>query len=150
MEERRTAAAELTTDVILSIFRLNGLLLSAGDAISGDVGLTSARWQVLGAVALAERPPTVPQIARRMGLARQSVHATVKRLLEDGLVELSENDDHRRSSRIRLTTRGVETYRSLDRAQASWVNGLSRGLGRAQLQTVKDVLDELTERLEVR
>jgi DNA-binding IclR family transcriptional regulator len=37
--------------------------------------------QVLGAIALAQRPLTVPQIARRMGLTRQSVHTTVHRLV---------------------------------------------------------------------
>ena len=36
------------TDLILETFRLNGQLLAAGDALVSDVGLTSARWQVLG------------------------------------------------------------------------------------------------------
>jgi DNA-binding MarR family transcriptional regulator len=148
MTTRRTASAAITTDVILSIFRLNGLLLEAGDVLSGDAGLTSARWQVLGAVALAERPPTVPQIARSMGLTRQSVHATVQRLLNDELVDLIDNDEHRRSPRVRLTSRGDEAYRSLDRAQATWVNQLSRGIRAADLRIVKNVLDDLTTRLE--
>lgn len=150
MAKIRTVAGELGTDVVLSVFRANGLLVEAGDRISGAQGLTAARWQVLGAVALAERPPTVPQIARRMGLTRQSVHATVKRLAEDGLVELTENDDHRRSPRVRLTRDGVETYRSLDRAQTRWVNELTRGIRPADLRVAKDVLAELERRLEGR
>src|SRR5687768_16516150 len=85
----RTPDGEAATKVILSTFRANGLLLSAGDALTADADLTSARWQVLGAIALAERPLTVPQIARRMGLTRQSVHATVKRLVDDGMLELA-------------------------------------------------------------
>jgi DNA-binding MarR family transcriptional regulator len=74
--ERRSPEGWTAPQVILSIFRANGLVLGAGDLLTADDGLTSARWQVLGAVALAERPLTVPQIARRMGLTRQSVHAT--------------------------------------------------------------------------
>jgi DNA-binding MarR family transcriptional regulator len=150
MTEDRTRAGELGTDVILAVFRLNGLLLDAGNRISGDAGLTSARWQVLGAVALAERPPTVPQIARRMGLTRQSVHATVHRLVEDGLVEMIRNDDHQRSPRVRLTAAGADAYRSLDRAQASWVNALTRGVRRDDLLATNGVLEELTRRLESR
>jgi DNA-binding MarR family transcriptional regulator len=150
MAADRTAAGEVGTDVILSVFRLNGLLLDAGNRISGAAGLTSARWQVLGAVALSERPPTVPHIARRMGLTRQSVHATVNRLLDDGLVELVENDEHRRSPRVRLTRAGADAYRTLDRAQAAWVNDLTRGIRRADLRAAKDVLDELGRRLEER
>jgi DNA-binding MarR family transcriptional regulator len=150
MSKDRTPAGELGTEVILSVFRLNGRLLDAGNRISGVAGLTSARWQVLGAVALADRPPTVPQIARRMGLTRQSLHATVKRLVDDGLVELTENDDHQRSQLVRLTRRGADAYRSLDRAQASWVNELTRGIRRADLLAANGVLEELTRRLEAR
>ena len=85
--QERTPAGEAATELILSTFRANGLLLDAGDLLSADEGLTSSRWQVLGAIVLAERPLTVPQIARRMGLTRQSVHASVDRLVRDGLLE---------------------------------------------------------------
>jgi len=47
------------TNLILEIFRVNGLLLAAGDRLTRDLGLTSARWQVLGA--LAEGPLTAAQ-----------------------------------------------------------------------------------------
>ena len=36
---------------------------------------------MLSALALAKEPLTVPQVARRMGLTRQSVHTTVHRLV---------------------------------------------------------------------
>src|ERR671923_2323848 len=94
---KRTAKGERATEVILAAFRANGALNAAGDELAAEYDLTSARWQVLGAVAMAGRPLTVPQIARRMGLTRQSVHTTVQRLVADGLVELVPNADHRRS-----------------------------------------------------
>jgi DNA-binding MarR family transcriptional regulator len=146
--EPRTPEGDTATEVILSTFRANGLLLAAGDLIAADEGLTSARWQVLGAIALAERPLTVPQIARRMGLTRQSVHVTVKRLVGEGLVELGPNADHRRSQLVRLTEAGRATYAAMDAQQATWVNRLADGIGRAELQTTARVLDELCCRLE--
>jgi DNA-binding MarR family transcriptional regulator len=72
----------------------------------------------VGAIALAEGPLTVPQIARRMGITRQSVHATVKRLVADGLVELAPNLDHRRSQLVRLTELGERSHAALDGRQA--------------------------------
>ncbi|MFC6050148.1 MarR family transcriptional regulator, partial [Methylobacterium hispanicum] len=57
----------------IEVFRLNGDLVEGGDALVRDLGLTSARWQVLGAVALSPVPLPVAHIARNMGLARQSV-----------------------------------------------------------------------------
>jgi len=146
--DHRTPEGEAATQVILSTFRANGLLLAAGDLLTADEGLTSARWQVLGAIALAERPLTVPQIARRIGLTRQSVHASVGRLVHDGLVELAPNADHRRSPLVCLTEPGTATYAATDRRQAAWVNRLAGGISRADLETTTGVLDELCRRLE--
>jgi DNA-binding MarR family transcriptional regulator len=147
-EATRTKVGEAATEVILATFRANGLLLESGDLLAGGEGLTSARWQVLGAIALAERPLTVPQIARRMGLSRQSVHATVGRLVTSGLVELAPNADHQRSQLVRLTELGRERYRAMDRRQAAWVDRLAHGLRRSDLETTAEVLRELCRRLE--
>jgi DNA-binding MarR family transcriptional regulator len=144
----RTPAGEAATRVILSTFRASGLLLGAGNLLGADEGLTSARWQVLGAIALADRPLTVPQIARRMGLTRQSVHATVKRLVRDGFLEPTPNADHRRSPLVALTEPGRAKFEAIDARQSAWVNRLSRGIGRSDLETAGRVLDELTQRLE--
>src|SRR6266498_3296578 len=144
----RTVEGEAATHVILSTFRANGLLLAVRDLVAGEEGLTSARWQVLGAIALAQRPLTVPQIARRMGLTRQTVHTTVNRLLADGLVELVPNADHRRSQLVSLTELGHASYRAIDEKQVAWVNRLAAGLRRSELETTARVLGELCTRLE--
>jgi DNA-binding MarR family transcriptional regulator len=146
--QKRTPAGVAATDVILSVFRANGLLVASGDQLSAGEDLTSARWQVLGAVALAGRPLTVPQIARRMGLTRQSVHATVKRLIADGLVELVPNADHRRSRLVRMTPHGERRHAAIDKRQVSWVNALVRGIDRSDLETTARVLEALCARLE--
>lgn len=146
--DKRTPEGETATEVILSTFRANGLLLAAGDLIAADEGLTSARWQVLGAIALAERPLTVPQIARRMGLTRQSVHVTVKRLVDDGYLELAANTDHRRSQLVCLTEEGRAAYAAMDARQAVWVNRIADGIGRGDLATTARVLGELCRRLD--
>jgi DNA-binding MarR family transcriptional regulator len=146
--ETRTSVGEKATEVILSTFRANGLLLAAGDRLAAEYGLTSARWQVLGAIALAQRPLTVPQVARRMGLTRQTVHTTVSRLVADGLVELVPNADHRRSQLVSVTELGRAKYRAIDETQTAWVNQLAAGLRRSELETTARVLGELCKRLE--
>jgi DNA-binding MarR family transcriptional regulator len=148
MAVRRTHEGEAATELVLSMFRANGSLLAAGDLLAQEEGLTSARWQVLGAIALAGRPLTVPQIARRMGLTRQSVHSTVDRLVEGGLVELIPNQDHRRSPLVGLTERGHAAYDAIDRRQARWVNELARGIRRSDIETATRVLDEIARRVD--
>jgi DNA-binding MarR family transcriptional regulator len=145
---RRTSVGNAATQVILGTFRANGLLLAAGDLLAATEGLTSARWQVLGAVALAGQPVTVPQIARRMGLTRQSVHASVNRLAANGLVELTPNADHRRSQLVRLTELGTARYAAMDDLQSSWVTRLVDGIAQSRLEATAGVLDELCKRLE--
>ena len=66
-----TPQGAAVTDLIIEVFRLNGLLLEAGDLLTHPVGLTSARWQILGVVEHA--PISVAHVARTMHLARQSV-----------------------------------------------------------------------------
>jgi len=146
--ETRTPAGQRATEVILSTFRANGLLLAAGDLLAAEHGLTSARWQVLGAIALAQRPLTVPQIARRMGLTRQTVHTTVDRLLADELVELVPNADHRRSQLVSLTNLGRAKFRAIDEKQAAWVNELATGLRNSELESTARVLGEFCKRLQ--
>lgn len=145
---RRTHEGELATRVILATFRANGLFLAAGDDLTAAERLNSARWQVLGALALADRPLTVPQIARGMGLTRQSVHATVRRLVADGLLELGPNADHRRSPLVSLTPVGQTTYDRLHERQVAWVDELASGIAADDLEAAVRVLDVLSRRLE--
>ena len=53
--EQKDRLRRALTGLVIEVFRLNGDLLAAGDALVGDLGLTSARWQVLGAIALSHR-----------------------------------------------------------------------------------------------
>jgi DNA-binding MarR family transcriptional regulator len=145
----RTPEGDLATDVVLETFRVNGLLLTAGNRLAMQEGLTAARWQVLGPVALSGRPLTVPQIARRMGLTRQAVQMTVNWLRSAGLVETGENLDHRRSPLIRLTPLGRQKYEAIDRRQIRWINELSAGLKLADLAAAARLLHDLSDRLEM-
>jgi DNA-binding MarR family transcriptional regulator len=144
----RTAEGDAATQVVLETFRVNGLLLAAGSRLAAAERLTPARWQVLGAVTLAGRPLTVPQIARRMGLTRQAVQASVNRLLAEALVEARGNLDHRRSPLIALTERGSQKYAAVDQRQARWINELSAGLKITDLAAAARALGELGDRLE--
>ena len=79
------------TEVVLEIFKLGGLLIHEGDHMTSEYGITSARWKILGAIALSGRPQTVPQIARTMGLTRQAVQRLVDAMNKDGFLEFENN-----------------------------------------------------------
>ena len=87
IDDEHSSDGEILTGLVLEIFRLNGRLLTAGDRLIADVGLTSARWQVLGAIHYADEPQTVSWLARSMGLTRQAVQRIVNELEVAGLAK---------------------------------------------------------------
>ncbi|MFW2367408.1 MAG: MarR family winged helix-turn-helix transcriptional regulator [Desulforhopalus sp.] len=128
------------TEVVLETFRLNGALLEAGNELLRDLGLTSARWQVLGS--LVEGPLTVAGIARQMGLSRQNVQRIANRLIQDGFIGTSPNPAHRRAKLHFLTDYGLESMREVNKRQEDWVNEISKDLDFARLnQTVEALID---------
>jgi DNA-binding MarR family transcriptional regulator len=147
---KRTPSGEALTNLILEIFRVNGDLLDAGDELTRDLGQTSSRWQVLGAI--EAREDTVSGIARLMGLTRQSVQRTTDLLAKDGLVEFVENPAHRRARLVRLTNRGCALLDDLAPRQMAWVNGLAKAIKRdaAEIERVTAMLTDLRTELETR
>src|SRR4051795_8784864 len=101
---------EQLTDLIIETFRLNGRLLAAGDGLVADLGLTSARWQIMGAIALSPVPLPVASIARNMGLARQTVQKLVNEMESDGLLRFAPNPHHRRAQLVLFTDQGRAAY----------------------------------------
>lgn len=88
------------------------------ESLARAAGQSRARWLVLSA--LLRQELTVPQIARRLGVTRQSVQRLADRLSEDGLVRFVTNPDHKRSSRLALTDQGRDLARRLERAENDW------------------------------
>ena len=145
---KRTRSGQAATDLILDVFRLNGRLLVAGDRLTAPLGLTSARWQVLGAISLSERPLPVAWLARNMGLNRQGVQRIVNELQSEGIVAFEPNPHHRRAHLVVLTARGKALIDATERVQAPWVNGLAEGLVAEDIECARRVVGVLRERLE--
>src|SRR5258708_26543569 len=136
------------TDLVLEIFRLNGLLISAGDALVAGTGLTSARWQVVGAIALQQGRAPVAHIANAMGLTRQSVQRIADELEKAGIVEFRDNPHHKRAKLVTLTAKGRALFDAAMRLQKPWATALAAGIDGAALQTAPSVLAQLRARLE--
>jgi DNA-binding MarR family transcriptional regulator len=144
----RTAAGEALSNLMLDLFRLNSQLLSAGDRLVARLGLTSARWQILGAIVAAERAQPVAWMARNLGANRQNVQRIVNDLHTEGLVAFEVNPHHRRAQLVVLTDRGRQAFDAAMRLQAPWMNSLSDGLLVRDIETVHRVIVVLRKKLE--
>ncbi|GLR83931.1 MarR family winged helix-turn-helix transcriptional regulator [Bradyrhizobium iriomotense] len=145
---KRTPAGDALTDFILDLFRANNLVLTAGDRLVAPLGLTSARWQILGAIVSAERPEPVAWLARNLGANRQNVQRIVNDLARDGLVGFEINPHHRRAQLVVLTDKGRQAFDAALRLQIPWVNGLADGLSVKEIETAHRVVTALRSRLE--
>jgi DNA-binding MarR family transcriptional regulator len=141
-------ARAAVTELILEVFRLNGHLLAAGDALVRDLGLTSARWQVIGAIALSPVPLPVSQVARNMGLSRQGVQRIANELESQGILRFEPNPHHRRAKLVLLTEQGRALYDAAAKRQKPWASALANGLPIARVEAARDLLRTLRRRLE--
>jgi DNA-binding MarR family transcriptional regulator len=143
-----TPNGDAFTELILEIFRVNRLLLDAGDELTAPVDLTSARWQVLGVV--EHGPVPVANVARIMGLTRQSVQQTADSLAEDGLIEFVDNPHHRRARLMRLTSRGRDALDYVEVRHAVWANRIGEQHPLERLRDAWALLRALKASLEER
>lgn len=137
------------TQLTLAVFRLNGVLLHWGDQQVAPLGLTSARWQMLGAIALADTPLTAPEVGEAMGVTRQGAQKQLNLLLEQRLVEAHANPAHRRSPLYVLTPQGLALYRKADAIWAEKAAELAALIPAAQSSTATQTLESMLRELQI-
>ena len=125
----------LFLDLVLSLFRLNGLLISEGDAMTEKLGLTHARWKVIGAIALSNAGLTVPGVARVLGQSRQAVQRITDVMVADGLLEYTDNPRHKRSNLVTLSEEGKNVYNVLRDIQDPWAVDATNDIPVEELET---------------
>lgn len=145
---QRTPAGEILTSATMELFRVSGLILTAGDRLAAPLGLTGARWQILGAIVRSSTPQTVAGIARNLGANRQNVQRIVNDLQRLGFLGLEPNPRHRRAWLVVLASRGKQAYEAAMALQAPWANQVTRGLDLKDLEAFHRVLQALRGRLE--
>ena len=145
---KRTPAGTALTDLVLDLFSLNKCMLAAGDRLVAGLGLTSARWEVLGTIVAAEQPMPVAWLARDMGGNRQNVQRIANDLEKEGLVAFEPNPHHKRAQLVVLTEKGRQMFDAAMHLQAPWVNELSEGLRVEDIETTRKVMAALLRKLE--
>ncbi|MGF7121789.1 MarR family winged helix-turn-helix transcriptional regulator [Rhodococcus sp. BE178] len=141
---------DLLSGLALGSFRLNGQFLEVAEGLARPVGLTAAWWQVLGAV--LTQPLSVADIARQMGITRQSVQRIADLLVTRGLAEYQPNPAHRRAKLVTPTPEGRRAVSGIGPAHAAFADRLARAMGRdeladalASIRRLSAVLDQLAD-----
>lgn len=95
-------------------FRLSNLLTAERDRLVADLGLTSARWQVLETVGVHPTPVTAAEIGRQLQISRQAVQRVLNDLTKQGLTRLAADENDKRAQLASITPAGVDLLLKLD------------------------------------
>jgi DNA-binding MarR family transcriptional regulator len=139
---------EALTALLLTMFRANNLTLAWGDRLVSPLGLTSARWQMLGAIVQTDRPQPVAWLARDLGANRQNVQRIVNDLMSEGLVSFEPNPHHKRAQLVVLTSKGQQTYDAAIDLYNPFIEALAAGVPAEDLEAAQRVLSVLRVKLE--
>lgn len=146
--DRQEEKLKALSSLIISVFRLNGRIIEWGDLLGAPEGLSSARWQILGAIRLAGTPLTAPQISHAMGVSRQAVQKQLDVLRSEGLVRRLPNPRNGRSWLYALTAEGGAKVQAVRSSYGDWLEETVGGATAADLQALQKELDALSSRIE--
>ena len=144
---QHTRKGRLYTDIVLEVFKLGGLLVSEGDELTKALGLTSARWKVLGALAYSDSPMTVSQIAYSMGQTRQGVQRLSDAMVKEGILAYEDNPQHKKAKLVAMTPKGKDVFQALERKQIPWANKNSAEISAQEMKVALGVLEKMVRKL---
>lgn len=130
--------------LIGEVFRLYGAIVAAGDVVAKPFGLTSARWQILGAIE-ATGNGTVSDLARQIGVSRQSVQRIVTEMVLEGSLTLLDNPHHRRAKKIATTETGRRNYEAVTAAWKATAERMDHRFGTEGLGAITHRMAELRD-----
>ena len=144
----RATRNDALSDLSLEVFRLTARLSSLAERLSRQAGLSSARWQVLGTLDNAGEALPVAEIARRMGLQRQSVQRTADALQAEGFLSYVPNPRHRRAKLAELSPQGHAALGQMRELREAWGDTVKHELNLKELQQATATLVQVRELLD--
>lgn len=124
-----------------AIFEVNRLLRDAGERVSAAASQTHSRRMVLQAGDRA----TVPDIARRLGLQRQSVQRVADELVADGLARYEDNPRHQRSRLLVTTAAGKSALAAIQSAHRAWLAEVVAAVGELDWERLNGDLGRIAQ-----
>ena len=131
----RSSAGEAFNDVLMKVLSLNGRFTAAGEELAKPAG---QRWVVLAAC--QDAPLSVSDIARRLGLARQSVQRIADVLVSEGLCAYRDNPHHQRAKLLEVSASGLPVLAQIEAAQHRWADALGGQIGEDVLRRAAQAL----------
>ncbi|MEJ0038567.1 MAG: MarR family winged helix-turn-helix transcriptional regulator [Gammaproteobacteria bacterium] len=129
------------------VLRASARLEVSRNALLSGFGVTGPRLRLMKMIRRRRVPRTVSQLARAIGVSRQTLQETVRDLVTVGLLNLEENAYDRRAPIVVLTPEGEACLDRLLPIEQRWIADLTRGFDEHLLAQTEWVVRCLRERL---
>jgi len=88
----------------------------------------------------------VSDLGQHLGVSSAAASQMLDRLVEEGLIERTEDPDDRRMKKISLTEKGCQIFRESLSARLRWLDELEKGLTDQEKQTITSALQLMIDK----
>jgi DNA-binding MarR family transcriptional regulator len=145
---QKTPASNAVTDLIRAVLRMNATVQKSGTRLMRGTGMTNARWQTLSDLFALEKPVTVSELARYVGLTRQAVQRLADEMASDGLIEFVANPSNARAMHLRLTESGQAAYEAALEREWQWTNSIAENFDAEEITHSVALLGEIMQKMQ--
>jgi DNA-binding MarR family transcriptional regulator len=145
---KKTPASNAVTDLIRAVLRMNATVQKSGTRLMRGTGITNTRWQTLSDLVALEKPVTVSELSRYMGLTRQAIQRLADDMVSDGLVEFAENPGDARAMHLLLTKAGKAAYDDALEREWQWTNAIAEDFDAEQITHSVALLVAITQKMQ--
>ena len=110
------------------------------DRLSKEFDTTLPRFDVLAALYRAPDGMLMSDLSRFLLVSNGNVTGIVDRLVSEGLISRARRDGDRRTSIVRLTPRGRESFQAMAAAHERWVGELLADVSKSDAQRLASML----------
>ena len=146
MQENHQSAREIKR-ILTAINRASAVIKKQYSQTKVDLDMTSARLNVLSAVDTLNHP-TISSVARAIKSSRQNIAIIVTSMVEEDLLELKPNPQHKKSKILSITERGIRKLQRSTNQRDDVCDELCGDFDLGELQTTRIILQRLYNRLE--
>ncbi len=116
--------------------------------LDGDFDTTLPRFDVLAALERHAQGLKMSALSESLMVSNGNVTGVVTRLIEDGLVTRTVDEEDRRSATVRLTRKGRDAFLKMAAAHAQWMDAMFADLSDHQSEDLMRLLVHLRRSIE--
>jgi DNA-binding MarR family transcriptional regulator len=106
---------------------------------SSNIYISNTEWFILARI-YTKKNPTISYVSKHVDISRQATHKFIKRLEENGLVEINNVENNKKEKSLKLTKLGEECYEKNEDLKAALENKIAEKIGVEQVKLLKEIL----------